>query len=82
MLVDVRTDGEYTAGFIKGAVNIDISADDFDRKMSHFDKNVPIAVYCAKGGRSASAAKKLKNLGFTQIYDLDGGFTAWKKVFP
>lgn len=77
MLIDVRTPGEYENGFIEGAVNIDIKAGDFESKIKHFDKETPIAVYCAKGGRSASAAAAFKKLGFKMIYDLEGGYTAW-----
>ena len=77
LLVDVRTPAEYDAGFIPGAVNIDFKQDDFEQRMKHFDKDVPVAVYCAKGGRSAGAAEKLKALGFKKVYDLKGGYTNW-----
>jgi rhodanese-related sulfurtransferase len=35
-------------------------------------------LYCKVGGRSGKAAKKLKEAGFTKVYDLKGGFDKWK----
>lgn len=81
-LIDVRTPQEYEAGTISNnkaakAINIDFLADDFDAKMNALDKEKPILIFCAKGGRSAKAARKAKELGFKEIYDLDGGYGAW-----
>jgi len=42
------------------------------------DKNTPIVLYCRSGAMSTVAAKKLASLGYTNIYELDGGFNAWK----
>ncbi|MEM9856940.1 MAG: rhodanese-like domain-containing protein [Bacteroidota bacterium] len=75
LLVDVRTSSEYNQGFIKGAVNIDYTQSDFEKRMAHFDRKIPVAVYCGRGGRSAGAAKKLQEMGFVKVYDLDGGYT-------
>lgn len=77
-LIDVRTPAEVATGTIKGSQNIDYSSPDFIQKIGELDKSKPIAVYCALGGRSGKAALKLKELGFTQIYDLAGGLTEWK----
>lgn len=41
------------------------------------DLNTPIAVYCRSGRMSASAAQQLKELGYKNIYDLEGGMNAW-----
>lgn len=82
MLVDVRTSGEYQQGFIESAVNIDINGENFKTKIDHFDKDLPIAVYCAKGGRSGKASAILKELGFKEIYDLKGGYTEWVNQMP
>jgi rhodanese-related sulfurtransferase len=77
-LVDVRSPQEVANGHLEKAVNINIADADFDVKMSQLDKTKPIAVYCGVGGRSGKAAAKLTSLGFTKIYDLQGGITAWK----
>jgi rhodanese-related sulfurtransferase len=41
------------------------------------DKSVPVFVYC-KSGRSQKAAEKLNELGFTTIYQLEGGILKWE----
>lgn len=76
-LVDVRTPEEFNEGHLQNAVNIDITADDFDAKVASFDKEKPILVYCKSGGRSSKAATRLKELGFKNIFDLEGGITNW-----
>ena len=43
------------------------------------DKNTPILVYCRSGSMSATAAKNLSSLGYTNIYDLQGGADAYKE---
>lgn len=77
-LIDVRTPREYNAGHIEGAVLLDISKRDvFNNGIDALDKNRPVLVYCAVGGRSAAAAKLLADKGFSQIVDLNGGINAW-----
>jgi rhodanese-related sulfurtransferase len=78
-LLDVRTPQEYQQGYIKGAVLINFFDPNFVTKVStRFDKNKPLYIYCAVGGRSNKAAKKLISVGFESVYDLKGGFTKWK----
>ena len=78
-LVDVRTPEEYKGNHLKGAQNICVTSDDFREKVKILDKNKPVYVYCYKGGRSAQAALELKELGFTKIYDMDGGILLWEE---
>ncbi len=78
-LVDVRTSQEVANGVIAGATNINFYNKTFVSTISKMDKQRPIAIYCAVGGRSASAGSRLKKLGFIKIYDLTGGFSDWKK---
>lgn len=78
-LVDVRTASEFEEGHIKGAQNIDFLQDDFTANTAKLDKNKAVYVYCKSGGRSAKAVEVLRKQGFTNIYELDGGYTAWKK---
>ncbi len=75
LVVDVRTPEEYTQGHLKGAVNIPLS--DLPLRISGLDPNRPILVYCRTGHRSAQASAILVKAGFTQVYNMDGGITAW-----
>lgn len=77
-LLDVRTPEEVAHGIIEGATVIDIYDPQFIEKVGKLDKEKPIVVYCAAGGRSAKAAMKLKDLGFKKIYDLKAGYRGWK----
>jgi rhodanese-related sulfurtransferase len=42
------------------------------------DRDAPIVLYCRSGSMSTSAAKELADLGYTTVYELDGGFNEWK----
>ncbi len=77
-LVDVRTAKEYKAGYIPNSQNIDFTSPTFEDDIKSLDKEKPVLLYCQKGGRSAKCAKKMKDLGFKKIYDLQGGFSKWK----
>lgn len=76
-LVDVRTLEEYNEGHLKQAQNICVTCDDFDEKINKLDKNKPVYVYCRSGKRSAAAAKRMQELGFREIYDMEGGYLKW-----
>lgn len=77
-LLDVRTPEEFGSEHIGDAKNVNWNGDDFVTKASAYDKSKPIFVYCKVGGRSSQAADKLAELGFTEIYNLDGGIMKWK----
>lgn len=78
IILDVRTPDEISRGKIKDATTIDWKDERFEKKAALMQKDRPIFVYCAAGGRSAKAAEKLEQLGFTKVYNLAGGLTAWK----
>lgn len=79
-LLDVRTDQEYAEGHIAGAVNIDIFAADFDQQVQKLDKSKPVYVYCRSGRRSANAMARMRDAGFTEIHNLQGGIMAWQQA--
>lgn len=76
-IVDVRTPQEYSEGHIANAVNMDVTSNDFESKIASLDKEKPVMVYCKAGGRSAKAAAILRDNGFKNVYDLDGGIIGW-----
>lgn len=76
-LIDVRTPDEFAAGYIENAVNIDFNAPNFNTQISTLDKEQPLLIYCAAGGRSAKAAALMESLGFKKVYELQGGYRNW-----
>jgi phage shock protein E len=76
-LLDVRTAEEVAQGSVEGATNIDFYADDFKDQISKLDKEKPLFVYCKSGGRSGQTAELCKELGFKEVYDMEGGYTAY-----
>ena len=75
--VDVRTAGEYAAGHLPWAANVDWQGPDFIRQMeAAYPKGTPLALYCRSGRRSAEAAEALAKAGYT-VYNLQGGYLAW-----
>lgn len=76
-LLDVRTPGEFEKQHIGVAKNIDWNGPDFEKKVATFDKSKPVYVYCLSGGRSHQATTKLSEMGFSEIYELDGGIVKW-----
>jgi thioredoxin len=77
-LIDVRTPGEYDKGHLSNAVNIDWNGADFASKIETLDKEKPVLLYCLSGGRSSSAMMKLKEMGFKEVYNMEGGIMKWR----
>lgn len=79
IVLDVRTPEEVAEGMIKNALSIDFYDADFGTKIRQLDKNEPVFVYCKAGGRSSQAAQLLIDAGFEEVYNLEGGITAWQE---
>lgn len=77
-ILDVRTPEEYATGHIENSDNVDWLTESFVLKTDKYDKTKPVFVYCKSGGRSAKASEKLAELGFTTVYNLDGGMLKWE----
>ncbi|MEM6265027.1 MAG: rhodanese-like domain-containing protein [Bacteroidota bacterium] len=77
-ILDVRTSREVANGKIKGAVVANIMSGDFKDRVAKLNKEEPVLVYCQSGVRSAKAANDLQHMGFTEVYDLKGGMSAWR----
>lgn len=73
VVVDVRTAGEYAAGHVDGAINVDVEAPTFDSEIAKLDKATTYAVYCHSGRRSGLATDAMSKAGFTSVYNLQGG---------
>lgn len=76
-VLDVRTPQEFAEGHLEGAVNLDVENPGFATQAGQLDPTQAYAVYCHSGNRSKTAMSMMAQLGFTQLYDLDGGIEAW-----
>jgi thioredoxin len=79
-IIDVRTIDEFSKGHLANALNYDWNEIEFDKQISSLDKSKPVFVYCLSGGRSSSAASKMRSEGFKTVYELDGGIMKWRSA--
>lgn len=83
-LVDVRDAAELAGGTIPGAIHVSRGMLEFQADPSSpfhkagLDPGRRIILHCASGGRSALGARTLRELGYTNVAHLDGGFKAWQ----
>ena len=76
IILDVRTQEEFAAGHIEGAILIPNTSIAKDAPQMLADKDALILVYCRSGRRSALAANELIAMGYTKVYDF-GGIIDW-----
>ncbi|NBX11758.1 MAG: hypothetical protein EBR19_06075 [Chitinophagaceae bacterium] len=80
ILVDVRTPTEWRAGRIIGARLQNVQeVDSFKAAIETWDRTKTYLLYCRSGKRSQRAMEILNSNGFSNVYDLEGGFVAWEK---
>jgi rhodanese-related sulfurtransferase len=66
-LIDVRTPGEFSSGHVKGSINIPL--DNIEKKVASWNVEEVIVTCCRSGMRSASAAQRLKAMGFKNVHN-------------
>ena len=74
-VLDVRRPGEYDAGHVPGARNLPL--DRLEREAGSLDASRPTAVLCAGGYRSSAACSLLERRGFSSLWNVVGGTSAW-----
>lgn len=76
-LIDVREDHEWHEMHIPGAIHIpkDNLISTIEHKVA--DKNSPVYLHCRGGVRSLYAANCLAELGYKEVYSVDGGIMEW-----
>lgn len=80
LLLDVRTASEFESGHLIDSENMDYNQPDFRTAISQLAKDKPVLVYCRSGRRSSYAMEIMKELGFQQIYNLEGGIESWAQA--
>jgi len=78
-ILDVRTPEEVQQGYIDGAYKFDVLAPGFEDSIKGLDKEKTYVVYCRSGGRSVKASNIMLKLGFKDVVNMEGGYTAWTK---
>jgi len=78
-LIDVREDHEWHAGRAARATHMGRGIIERDIEHAIPDKQTELILYCGGGYRSALAADNLQRIGYTNVYSMDGGWTAWKE---
>lgn len=73
VILDVRTEQEFTGSHLENAINLDYNAPDFQTQLQSLDKTKPYLVYCAVGGRSNKASRLMQEMGFLRVYNVAGG---------
>ena len=80
-VIDVRNQSEWDAGHIPGAHHIQLGS--LDARLNEVPRDGVVVVHCQHGGRSAIAASLLAARGFSNIINLQGGYSAWASAgFP
>jgi rhodanese-related sulfurtransferase len=77
VVLDIRTPEEFNEARLADAIMVDFYADDFEAQLDTLDKDVPYVMYCRSGNRSSEAVKTMKDLGFVEVYEIDGGIVNW-----
>lgn len=77
LVLDVRSEGEFGAGHIPGALNI--PHDQLEERLSELpaEKSAEIVVHCQSGVRAIAAERVLAGAGYSNVHDLDGHWAGW-----
>ena len=77
-LLDVRTQEEYDQDHLANAYTRDFYAGDFREQLEALSKDRIYLIYCQSGGRSGQTFSLMRELGFTEVYNMLGGISSWK----
>lgn len=77
-VLDVREKEEYRDGHLPGAISVPRGFLDMRIEEVVPDKSTPLILYCAGGTRSLLAGRTLRELGYSDVVSMSGGYGAWK----
>lgn len=80
VILDVRTPGEFAAGHLEKAINLDLYSPSFKSRLAELDKNKTYIIYCRTGSRGSAALGTMTAMGFGKVYNVSGGTIAWEKA--
>jgi thiosulfate sulfurtransferase len=76
---DVRDADNFAAARIENAIHV--AHETMDEFLAVADKDTPLLLYCYHGNSSQGAANYFFELGYKEIYSMDGGFEAWRQKY-
>ncbi len=74
-LIDVREVDEFENGHIPGTINIPMS--EIQARFEEISEDSPVILVCATGNRSGQVAMFMASMGYSELYNLDGGTVGW-----
>jgi phage shock protein E len=77
IILDVRTPGEFSAGHLKNAINIDVHQPDALAQINKLDKKAKYLVYCRTKNRSGVVVNNMIQNGFKNVYQMTDGYSVW-----
>lgn len=80
VLIDVREDNEWEKGHARAAAHIGRGVIERDIVGKFPDKDQELILYCGGGYRSALAADNLQKIGYTNVFSMNGGWSAWQEA--
>ena len=80
LIVDVRSQSEYTSSHVPGALHIPFWAAFTSSQLDQADKTRALVIYCEHGPRAGIAKMAFSWSGFDKIYYLEGHMLGWKKL--
>jgi len=78
-IIDVRDQDEFMKGHLPNAILLPRSFLELRIENTIPDRNEKIVLYCGGGNRSALGARSLQEMGYTQVFSLEGGFSQWRR---
>ncbi len=79
VLLDVRTKEEFEHEHIDGAINMDFYGKNFREELNALARDKIYIIYCRTDRRAGNTLPVMRNLGFREVYYLEGGMVEWKR---
>jgi rhodanese-related sulfurtransferase len=76
VVIDTRRLDEFASGHIPGAININSA--EFSEHLDGLDPDGTYLIYCQRGVRSADVRELMREAGFCEVYEIEGGMSAWE----
>ena len=77
VVLDVRTPEEFAEGHIEGADMLDFYRADFADELAKLPRDAEYVIYCRSGNRSGQTLELMRELGFNDVVDVEGGILNW-----